>query len=273
MGPGVVIIDRIRRVVTRRGARNAGAREPASDWRATMRRRTLVAAALLGVWAGGIEARLVSLQIYRHGDLVARAARQQMRTIVAPAKRGDILDRHGRVLATSVDADSIYAVPSEISNPGEAAARLCDAFGDCTEKERQALTERLGQSRAFAYVRRQVPPDQARRVAALNLDGLGFIKESRRFYPNRELAAHLLGWVGIDNGGLSGLEFAYDSQIRGKPARSSSTPTRGATPSAASNGRRHRGRASNSRSTSICNTSPSGSFMQASPRTARRAAA
>ena len=192
-------------------------REPANDWRATLRRRTLIAAVLLGVWAGGIEARLLSLQIYRHADLVTRAARQQMRTIVAPAKRGDILDRHGRVLATSVDADSIYAVPSEISNAGEAAGRRCIAFGDCTQRERQALTERLGQSRAFAYVRRQVPPDQAQRVAALNLDAVGFIKESRRFYPNKELAAQLLGWAGIDNVGLSGLEYAYDAQIRGKP--------------------------------------------------------
>jgi cell division protein FtsI/penicillin-binding protein 2 len=217
MGPDIVTIDRIRRVVTRSGARLARAREPANDWRSTLRRRTLIAAVLLGVWAGGIEVRLLSLQIYQHADLVTRAARQQKRTIVAPAKRGDILDRHGRVLATSVDADSIYAVPSEISNAAETAGRLCEAFGDCTEKERQALTERLGQSRAFAYVRRQVPPDQAHRVAALNLDAVGFIKESRRFYPNKELAAQLLGWAGIDNVGLSGLEYAYDSQIRGKP--------------------------------------------------------
>src|SRR2546425_10223228 len=131
-------------------------------------RRTLIAAVLLGVWAGGIEARLLSLQIYRHADLVTRAARQQMRTIVAPAKRGDILDRHGRVLATSVDADSIYAVPSEIGNAGDTAGRLCDAFGDCTGKERQAATERLRQARAFPYGRAPGAPHQARPVGALD---------------------------------------------------------------------------------------------------------
>src|SRR5207253_10243930 len=60
-------------------------------------------------------------------------------------------------------------------------------------------------------------PDEARRVADLNLDGIGFMKESRRFYPNKQLAAHLLGYVGVDNAGLSGIEFAYDGQIRGKP--------------------------------------------------------
>lgn len=190
--------------------------EHATDWRVTFRRRALVAAAVYVLWAVGIEARLVNLQVHRHADLVARAERQQMRTIVAPAKRGDILDRRGRVLATSVDADSIYAVPSELTDPEEAVARLCGALGDCTGKERQALAERLGVQRAFAYVRRQVSPETARRVAALNLDGIGFFKESRRFYPNRELAAHLVGYVGIDNDGLSGLESAYDSQIRGK---------------------------------------------------------
>ncbi len=94
--------------------------------------------------------------------------------------------------------------------------QLCDAFTDCTRKERQQLADKLAHQKAFAYVRRQVSPDEARRVGALNLDGIGFIKESRRFYPNKELAAHLLGYVGLDNIGLSGLENTYDPQIRGK---------------------------------------------------------
>jgi cell division protein FtsI (penicillin-binding protein 3) len=187
-----------------------------THWRLTVGPRIAAVSAVLGLWVAGIEARLVVLQVGRHADLMARAERQQKRTMEAPAKRGDILDRRGRVLATSVDADSIYAVPSEIVNPGEIAARLCRALGDCRSNERQSLADRLGQARAFAYVRRQVDPEQARRVAALNLDGIGFIKESKRFYPNKELAAHLLGWVGIDNTGLSGLEYTYDPQIRGK---------------------------------------------------------
>jgi cell division protein FtsI/penicillin-binding protein 2 len=192
-------------------------REPATDWRKTLRRRARIAVALLGVWACGIEARLVHLQITQYADLVVRAERQQMRTIALPAKRGDILDRSGHVLATSVDADSIYAVPSEISNPDETIAKLCGALGDCSPKEQEALGDRLRRQRNFAYVRRQVSPDKAEQVAALHLEGVGFFKESRRFYPNRELAAHLLGYVGVDNAGLSGLESAYDSQIRGKP--------------------------------------------------------
>jgi|RhiMetdeSRZDD1v2_1073273.scaffolds.fasta_scaffold26211_3 cell division protein FtsI (penicillin-binding protein 3) len=189
------------------------------DPRAVLKRRTIVAASVLGLWTSGIEARLVYLQIFRQADLAVRADKQQLRTIEPPAKRGDIVDRRGRVLATSVDADTIIAVPSEISQPAAVVAKLCEALGDCSAKERQTLVERLGRGGAFSYVRRQISPDERRRVEAMNLDGIAFIKESKRFYPNRELAAHLLGWVGIDNKGLGGLEYAYDPQIRGKPGK------------------------------------------------------
>jgi cell division protein FtsI (penicillin-binding protein 3) len=189
--------------------------DPGLDWRKTLERRVIVAAGLLGLWAVGIEARLIDLQIYSHADLVARADRQQMQTIKAPAMRGDIVDRRGHVLATSVDADSIYAVPSEIANAEETVKSLCNALGNCSDKERQTLVERFGR-RGAPFVRRQVSPDEAHRVAALNLEGIGFVKESKRFYPNKELAAHLLGYVGLDGNGLSGLEASYDTQIRGK---------------------------------------------------------
>src|SRR5438067_8391590 len=211
------VIDRVRRAFTRHQQARPAPPRDVSDWRATLHQRIVVAATLFAVWAVGIETKLVYLQVYRHTDLVARAVKQQMRTREAPPKRGDIVDRKGRVLATSVDADSIYAVPSEIGNPDEVVAALCRAFRDCNARERQTLLERLRKQGAFAYVRRQVSPDEARRVADLNLDGIGFMKESRRFYPNKVLAANLLGYVGVDNAGLSGIEFAYDGQIRGKP--------------------------------------------------------
>src|SRR4029453_11851097 len=113
-------------------------------------------AGCLAFWVACIETRLVYLQVFTRADLVARAERQQERTPPSPARRGDILDRRGRVLATSVDADTIYAVPTEIDNAGEAAKRICQALEDCDTKERQAIAERLGQKRAFAYVRRQI---------------------------------------------------------------------------------------------------------------------
>ena len=194
----------------------SGAEKPALAWRRTLKRRLLVAALVLIAWSAAIEARLVYLQVGRHADLTARAERQQLRTVETTGKRGDILDRDGRVLAYSVDADSIYAVPTDISDPDAAAQALCSVLEDCNRRERIALADRIRRGRAFVYVRRQVSPDEARRVAALELEGVGFMKENRRFYPNKELAAHVLGYVGIDNTGLSGLEASYDSLIKGR---------------------------------------------------------
>jgi cell division protein FtsI (penicillin-binding protein 3) len=190
--------------------------QPANVLRTTLKRRVALAFGFLLLWAVVIEARLVYLQVVRYGDLSARAERQQSRTIEAPAKRGDILDRHGHILAYSVDADTIYAVPNEIGDIEATTAALCRALGDCDVKDRQAMTERIRKGRYFAYVRRQVWPDQAARVAALKLDGVGFIKESKRTYPNADLASHVLGYVGIDNVGLSGIEATYDSFVRGR---------------------------------------------------------
>ena len=194
-------------------------REAGTDWRMTVKRRIAVAAGALAVWAGAIEARLLYLQVVSHTELVARAERQQKGERPLSAKRGDILDRHGRVLATSVDVESIIAVPAEIPEAATAVDRVCKALGDCTRKERQNLLDRLGRPTQFSWVRRKVSAGQARRVEALDLDGIGFLKESRRFYPNRELAAHLLGYVGLDNNGLGGIEYAYGSEIRGEDGK------------------------------------------------------
>jgi cell division protein FtsI (penicillin-binding protein 3) len=189
----------------------------ARPWRRTLKRRIAVAAAVFVAWSIGIEARLVYFQVIRHEELSAKAKRQQSSTTETPAKRGEILDRDGGLLAYSVDADSIFAVPSEIENPASAAAALCGALKDCSRSDRQALAATLAKGGQFAYVRRKAAPDQARRVAALNLQGVGFRKEDRRFYPHKELAAHLLGYVGTDNTGLGGIERAYDRLISGEP--------------------------------------------------------
>lgn len=191
--------------------------QPPFQWRPIFRKRLVVMAGVFAVWTIAIVARLLFLQVLSHEEMVARADSQHMRTVKAPAKRGEIFDRHGRLLAYSVDADTIYAVPGEIGDARAAAARLCGALADCSRKERSALEERLSQrNRHFVYVKRRATPVEARRVAALDLDGIGFMKESKRFYPNRELGAHLLGYVGLDNVGLNGVEAAYDKVVRGK---------------------------------------------------------
>ena len=185
-------------------------------WRPTLKRRVLVAAVMFLLWAIGIEARLVYLQVFQHDELAARAERQQLRTVPAPAKRGDILDRNGRVLAASADVDSLYAVPSEVDDPSATGAALCDALRDCSKTEQQEVRTRLVRKRPFVYIRRQITPAQATRVADLQLEGIGFMRESRRFYPKRELAAHLIGYVGQESDGLAGLESTYDTLVKGR---------------------------------------------------------
>lgn len=192
---------------------------PASEWRTTLRSRLFVCAAFFGLWTTGIEARLVYLQVIDHADLLARAARQQMRTLTQPAKRGEIVDRVGHMLAFSVDADTITAVPSEIDDPANVAARVCAALVDCDADRRQTILKSLSSNKSFAYVARQVSPDEAKRVRELQLPGIALIKESRRYYPNSELAAHVIGYVGVDNVGLGGIESAYNQQIRGEDGK------------------------------------------------------
>ena len=186
-------------------------------WRPTLKRRVLVTAVTFLLWAIGIEARLVYLQVFQHDELAARAERQVLRTVPAPAKRGDILDRNGRVLAASADVDSLYAVPSEVDDPFATGAALCDALGDCSKAEQDEVRTRLVRNRPFVYIRRQITPAQAARVADLQLEGIGFMRESRRFYPKRELAAHLIGYVGQESDGLAGLESTYDKLVKGRP--------------------------------------------------------
>jgi cell division protein FtsI (penicillin-binding protein 3) len=190
-----------------------------NDWRVSMRSRLVVSAVVFALWTVGIEARLVYLQVVEHAEMLSRADRQQMRMLKAPAKRGEILDRDGRVLAYSVDADTIVADPSSIEDPDAVAAAVCRALEDCDAKDRQAMARNLRRNSQFTYLARKVSPDEAKRVRGLELKSVGFVKESRRYYPNKDLLSHVLGYVGMDNDGLAGLESAFDAQIRGHEGR------------------------------------------------------
>ena len=194
-----------------------------AGWRATLRSRFGICAGLCVLWVAGIEARLVYLQVVTHATLVARANRQQIHPLTIHGKRGEIVDRQGRTLAVSVDVDTIAADPTAIGDPQEVATAVCRSLDACDERQRRAMAERLVEKLAsngqFAYLARQISPEEARRVRALSLPGLLFVKESGRYYPNREMAAHVLGYVGVDNQGLAGLESAYDARIRGREGR------------------------------------------------------
>jgi len=191
-----------------------------ADWRPTIQSRLTVLAVVFACWIAAIIGRLLFLQVISHDELVARANSQQMKTVPVSAKRGEIFDRHGRLLAYSVDADTIYAVPGEVANASTTAAMLCRALEECDRQEQASIAERLARSeRAFVYVKRRVTPAEAQRVAKLELEGIGFSKESKRFYPNRELASHVIGYAGLDNVGLGGIEATYDKVVRGREGK------------------------------------------------------
>jgi cell division protein FtsI (penicillin-binding protein 3) len=194
-------------------------RRSQDDWRGTVRSRLVVGAVVFGLWTAGIEARLLYLQVVQHAEMMARAARQRLNTIDVPARRGDILDRNGRVLAYSVDADTIFADPSEIDDPDRTAILVCGALDHCDAEIRLAMVRSLRRKGQFAPLARKVTPEEEHRVRALKLPGIGIMKESGRFYPKRELMSHVLGYVGTDNVGLAGLESTYDAQIRGRAGK------------------------------------------------------
>lgn len=189
----------------------------ARPWQTTIRTRVIVAAVCFAAWSVAIEARLVWLQVYQHDAYLSRAARQQKDTVEVPARRGEIVDRQGHTLALSVNAETIVAARN-LDNPESTVDAICRALDGCTKQERDQYVQRLGPKnrKGFTYLRRQISPEEAARVSALNLPGISLITESKRFYPKRELAAHVLGFVGPAGKGLGGIEAAYDSRIRGR---------------------------------------------------------
>ncbi len=179
------------------------------------RTRWLVVFGLAILWMAAIVFRLSYLQLYRYSDYLARAQRQQQRIVEISPKRGVIYDRNGRELAMSVSVDSCFADPEEISDPEMVASLLSRVLGTPAEE----LQEKLAESKTFVWIARKLPPETVSRIQELNLKGVYFQKENQRFYPEKELAAHVLGYVDVDEHGLGGIEYALDKEIRGRPGR------------------------------------------------------
>jgi cell division protein FtsI (penicillin-binding protein 3) len=178
-------------------------------------KRLYLLAGILVLWAGAICLRLVYLQIFRYGDFEQRAQRQQQRTTEVAAKRGIIYDQAGRELAMSVSVDSVFAVPADIPD----LAGTISLVSRITKTDPRELLAKCQAARTFCWVARKADAETADRIRAMNLRGIYFQKESKRFYPKRELAAQVLGYVGMDDEGLSGIERADDDDLRGKPGR------------------------------------------------------
>ena len=179
-----------------------------------LRTRVLVLAGILALAFTGVLGRLGWLQVVRHADLAALAERQYSRTVLLQAQRGPIVDRQGAALATSSPAESLFAQPRALGDPVRVAARLAPLLGVPEHDIHAQLTS----GRQFVWLRRKLPPATAAEVKALREPGLGFLPEPLRLYPNRELAAHVIGFDGVD-GGLEGIERAFNETLAGTPGK------------------------------------------------------
>ena len=175
------------------------------------RSRVMLIAVLFALAGGGLAWRAFDLQVMQYEALSRLAQRQSQRTIKIKGKRGAIHDAQGGRLAASLKSSSFYAHPALITDPAHAALALAEVLGLQAEE----VEERLRSQRPFVWIKRQVTPAEALAVRALGLAGLGATTEYRRVYPARGLAASLLGFTGVDTQGLEGLEYAYDSYLKG----------------------------------------------------------
>lgn len=185
----------------------------ASATHVTIRKRVAWFFLFVSVIMIGLGCRLMYLQFYRSGWLTENAIDQRIRDIPVEAKRGIIYDRKGRELAVSMSTDSVYAIPAEISNADETAAKLAAILALDQDK----LAAKLKKRQAFTWIKRKIEDETAREVKKLNLPGIGLTQEGRRYYPHDQLAAHILGFTGIDSQGLDGVEMTFDNYLRGRP--------------------------------------------------------
>lgn len=176
--------------------------------------RSLILSGVLALWMVGLLARLYQLEIFEYVELLSRAQRQQQRTVEVAPERGAIYDRQMHPLAMSLAVESVYAVPTDIANKELAASLLAPVL----DLDRNDLLGRLNAFKSFCWVKRKISSQEVERVLDLNLKGIYFQKEMKRFYPKGELAAPVLGYVGLDDKGLAGLEYGF-KDIEGKPGR------------------------------------------------------
>jgi cell division protein FtsI (penicillin-binding protein 3) len=188
---------------------------PTPDSKISKNSRLYLLGAMLFLWCVAICCRLVFLQVFSYGKFVKQAEHQQQRAVPMTAKRGDIYDRAGRELAMSVLVDSAFAVPTEVKDLPTAVSLITRITGD----DRNVVLADCRAHKTFCWVARKADDETIERIKSLNLQGIHFQKEPKRFYPARDLAAQVLGSVGMDDSGQSGIEHEFDDELRGRAGK------------------------------------------------------
>jgi cell division protein FtsI (penicillin-binding protein 3) len=159
--------------------------------------------------------RAFQLQVLSGKKLKTLAQRQHTTVLQLPPERGVIYDRNGEKLAVSIMANSVCADPSKIADPVKTAGQVAEVLN----LDNRAVFKKISTPKNFCWLARKISPEQAASVEKADVEGIFLVKEPKRFYPNGELAAHLLGFVGMDASGLEGLESRYDESLKGKPEK------------------------------------------------------
>ena len=161
---------------------------------------------------GFIVARAFQLQVVGQDLWQEKAVRQHQKTIALTPQRGTIFDRNGEAMAVSVEVDSVYAEPTKV----EANSKTTKIIADALSMRRSTVKAKLSSKKNFIWLKRQVTPRESELIRTLDVDGVSFIKEHRRYYPNSGIGAQVIGFTGLDPKGLEGLELKYDTQILGR---------------------------------------------------------
>jgi cell division protein FtsI (penicillin-binding protein 3) len=160
--------------------------------------------------------RLVHLQIIQHDRLAAQSDKQYLRTVEITSARGNIYDRNRNQLATNIQVESVYADPKSVIDKNNTARLLASAL----KLNPETVLRKLQSNRHFVWIKRKSELNAVEKLKQLDLAGIGFIAEAKRYYPKRKLAASILGFVGLDNQGLAGVEHFHHAVLKGNPQRS-----------------------------------------------------
>src|SRR5580692_2022289 len=179
------------------------------------RLRWLVVWVFAVVWMAVVVGRLSYLQLFCYGEYFTKAQQQQQRVFEISPKRGVIYDRKGRELAISLPMDSVFGDPAEITDAEMVARLLAPALATPADD----LETKIREAHTPVRLAKKLSSETVQRIEDMNLRGVFFQKENRRVYPQRQLAAHVLGYVDVDEKGIGGVEYSLDREIRGRPGR------------------------------------------------------
>ena len=183
-----------------------------ASFRSVVKTRLIFVSSLLLLFAITLIARLADLQIVQHKTLLAKSEKQPHRgTLKIHLGRGAIVDRNGNTLATNLEVESVFVIPQEVRDRKYTSRVLAATLNQNYDRVYREVSSR----KQFVWIKRKVPVNEIKHLKNAALSGVGFRAEQKRFYPKRELASNVLGFVGTDDLGLAGIEYTYQDKLKG----------------------------------------------------------